>query len=221
VLLPKTPVQAHTRHRFDSQLRRIGAVTHLRLSSYPCGGVARPRAWGHRELDAQAGLTKLNTMPIDEATVALKRCCGSTKWAAQMAEARPFEDTASLLRIAERAWWGLAVEDHLEAFAAHPRIGEQKVPAAGDAAWSKGEQAAASAASPDTVAQLLAANREYEAQLGFIFIVCATGRSADAMLADIRTRMANSRHIELRTAAEEQAKITRLRLAKLVTELGG
>jgi allantoicase len=221
VLLPKTPVQAHTRHRFDSQLRRIGAVTHLRLSSYPCGGVARLRAWGHRELDAQTGLAKLNLMPIEEATVALKRCCGSTKWAAMMAEARPFEDVSSLLRIAERTWWSLAVEDHLEAFSAHPRIGEQKVPAAGDATWSKGEQSGASGASPDTVAQLLAANREYEAQLGFIFIVCATGRNADSMLADIRTRMANSRHIELRTAAEEQAKITRLRLAKLVTELGG
>ncbi len=221
VLLPKTPVQAHTRHRFDRELRRIGPITHLRLSSFPCGGVARLRAWGSREVEAAAGLARLNTLPVDEATAALKRVCGSSKWASAMAGSRPFEDVAALLRLAERTWWSLAVEDHLEAFAAHPRIGEQKVPTTGDAAWSKGEQSGASAASVETLSQLTEANRAYESQLGFIFIVCATGRSAETMLADIRTRLANSRQVELRTAAEEQAKITRLRLAKLIGELGG
>jgi OHCU decarboxylase len=91
--------------------------------------------------------------------------------------------------------------------------------AAGDAAWSKGEQQAAAAASAETLAALAEANRAYESQLGFIFIVCATGRTADTMLSDIRRRLANSRQVEVRTAAEEQAKITRLRLAKLVQEL--
>jgi allantoicase len=219
VLLPKQAMQPHTRHRFDSQLRRIGPVSHLRLSVFPCGGVARLRAWGTRDAETPAGLAKLNALSLDDATAALKRCCGSTRWASAVAAARPFEDVSALLRVAERTWWSLSVEDHLEAFAAHPRIGEQKTPATGDAAWSKGEQSKAAAASADTLAQLAEANRAYEAQLGFIFIVCATGRTADTMLADIRTRMANSRQVELRTAAEEQAKITRLRLVKLMGEL--
>ena len=136
-----------------------------------------------------------------------------------MAKERPFEDLPSLLRIGERTWWSLSTKDHLEAFAAHPRIGEQKVPATGDTTWSKGEQQGATAASADTLAALAEANKAYESQLGFIFIVCATGRSADSMLADIRARLANSREVEVRTAAEEQAKITRLRLTKLVQEL--
>jgi len=136
-----------------------------------------------------------------------------------MAAARPFEDADALVRIGERTWWSLAIEDHLEAFAAHPKIGEAKAPASGDAAWSKAEQQGASAAAAQTLAELAEANRAYEAQLGFIFIVCASGRSADAMLADLRARLSNSREVELRTAAEEQAKITRLRLLKLVEEL--
>lgn len=219
VLLPKQPMQAHTRHRFDGELRRIGDVTHLRLSVFPCGGVARLRAWGMRATEVAPGLAKLNALSEADAVTALRRCCGSQRWAATMAAARPFEDVAALLRIGERTWWTLPVEDHLEAFAAHPRIGEQKTPATGDASWSKGEQQGAAAASAETLAQLAEANREYEAQLGFIFIVCASGRSADQMLADVRARLANSREVELRTAAEEQAKITRLRLGKLIQEL--
>jgi OHCU decarboxylase len=166
------------------------------------------------------GIAALNTLSGADAAAAFKRCCGSTKWAAAMTMARPFEDQAALLRIAERTWWSLAVEDHLEAFAAHPKIGEAKTPASGDAEWSQQEQEAAALADRQTLADLAEANRAYEAQLGFIFIVCASGRSADTMLADLRSRMSSSREVELRTAAEEQAKITRLRLTKLVEELG-
>ncbi len=218
-LLPKTPVQAHTRHRFDEQLRRIGPVSHLRVLVYPCGGIARLRAWGTRDVANAPGLVALSRMSDADAAAALKRCCGSTAWADAVAAARPFEDVAALLRTAERTWWSLPVEAHLEAFAAHPRIGEQKTPASGDAKWSTGEQQGAAGASSETLLQLEDANRNYEAQLGFIFIVCASGRSADTMLADLRARLANSREAELRTAAEEQTKITRLRLIKLIQEL--
>ena len=214
-----SPLQAHTRHRFDRELRRIGDVTHLRLSVYPCGGVARLRAWGTRAAGAEPGLAALNALSGADAAAALRRCCGSTKWAAALTVARPFEDVAALLRIGERVWWSLGVDDHLEAFAAHPKIGEQKAPATGDATWSQAEQRGTAVAGAETLAELAEANRAYEAQLGFIFIVCASGRSADAILADLRARLANSREVELRTAAEEQAKITRLRLARLVEEL--
>ena len=217
--LLSTPLQAHTRHVFDEQLRRVGPVTHLRLSVYPCGGIARLRAWGTVAHDAPAGLGLLNAMSTDEARAALRRCNGSTVWAEMMERARPYEDVPALLRIAERIWWSLGEGDHREAFAAHPKIGEAKVPATGDATWSTDEQRSAAAAAAQTLARLAEQNRAYEAKHGFIFIVCATGRSADAMLADLEARLGNSAALELRTAAEEQAKITRLRLIKLIGEL--
>ena len=136
-----------------------------------------------------------------------------------MVSARPFEDGPALLRIGERLWWTMSEADHREAFAAHPKIGGSKVPAGGDASWSTDEQKAATATASATLAELSDANRQYEAKFGFIFIVCATGRSGDAMLADLRARMTHSPADELRTAAEEQAKITRLRLGKLIGEL--
>lgn len=218
-LLAVTPLQAHTRHRFAAELRRIGDVTHLKLSVLPCGGVARLRAWGRRAQQASSGLAALDALGDAQAQAELLRCCGSQRWAQAMVAARPFEDLDALLRIAERTWWSLGVDDHLEAFAAHPKIGESKTPATGDAKWSQHEQRGTTGASDELRAALAEANRVYEAQLGFIFIVCASGRGADEMLADLRARLANSREVELRTAGEEQAKITRLRLTKLVQEL--
>src|SRR6185369_1394477 len=164
---------------------------HLRLSVYPCGGVARLRAWGTRAAQPSPGIAALNALSGTDAAAVLKRCCGSTKWAAAMTTARPFEDLDALLRIGERTWWSLGTDDHLEAFAAHPKIGEAKTPASGDAKWSSAEQAGAAGANAAVLESLAEVNRAYEAQLGFIFIVCASGRSAEAMLADLRTRLAN------------------------------
>jgi allantoicase len=207
-------LQPHRRHVFASELRRIGPVSHLRLSVFPDGGVARLRAWGLLCAERSPGLVKLNEMPPLEATGALLRCCGSARWTAAMVGHRPFEDAAALARIAECIWWSLAENDHLEAFAAHPKIGET-----GGGAWSKQEQSSAASADDQIRAELTDANREYAAKHGFIFITCAAGRSAESMLADLRQRLRNSRAEEIRTAAEEQAKITRLRLQKLVVEL--
>ena len=214
-----TALQAHTRHVFDRELRRVGPVTHLRLSVFPCGGIARLRAWGTLTPDVPAGLASLDAMSTDDARAALRRCCGSRAWVEQMIQARPFEDASALLRIGERIWWSLTEADHREAFAAHPKIGEAKVPATGDATWSTTEQSTAAAAGAHTLAELAAANQEYDAKHGFIFIVCATGRSAETMLADLRRRLTTSTSEELHTAAEEQAAITRLRLTKLIGEI--
>ncbi len=214
-----SPLQPHTRHVFDDELRRIGPVTHLRLSVYPCGGVARMRAWGNLAPVDAPGLARLNTMSVADATAALRRCCGSTRFADAMCALRPFEDGAALLRAAERVWWSLDEAAHREAFAAHPRIGERKAPTSGDTTWSAGEQGGTAAASTQTMTELAEAQHAYDAKHGFIYIVCATGRSADAMLADCRARVASDGASELRCAAEEQMKITRLRLAKLLVEL--
>jgi allantoicase len=214
-LLLASPLQPHTRHRFGDELRRIGDVTHLRLSVFPDGGVARLRAFGALAAEAQPTPAKLDALAPADAIAAFLRCCGSTRWASVMAAGRPFEDVPALLRKAERTWWSLAEADHLEAFAAHPKIGESS----SSSRWSAGEQAGASRAADTTLAELAAGNRDYVAKHGFIFIVCASGRSADEMLAELRARFGNTRDVELRVAAEEQAKITRLRLHKLLQEI--
>jgi allantoicase len=219
VLLPETRVQPHTRHVFAQELRVVGVVRRVRLNVYPCGGVARLRAWAEPELSASQALVRLNHLHEGEAVAALLACCGSTRWARVMAQLRPFEDGAALLRQADRVWWSLGEPDRLEAFAAHPRIGGKK--AAVDtgeraATWSAGEQAGVNGAADGVRERLAAANDEYFNRFGFTYIVCATGKSAEEMLTLLEHRLSNTREAELRTAAEEQAAITRLRLNKLL-----
>jgi OHCU decarboxylase len=147
---------------------------------------------------------------LDEA--ALLRCCGSRRWVAAMM-ARPYADTEELFDAAETAWWSLEPADWREAFAAHPRIGER-----GGDAWSSAEQAGMKSATAATQAALSEGNRKYEARFGHVFVICAAGRSGPEMLAELERRLRNKPAVELRIAAEEQAKITQLRLEKLVTE---
>jgi OHCU decarboxylase len=164
-------------------------------------------------------LQRLNELPPAEAAAELSACCGSTRWARQVAEQRPFRDARELYERADQVWWRLDAEDWLEAFRSHPRIGESRAArATGEEAerWARDEQSGASGAARTTLDELAAANREYEQRFGFIFIVCATGKSADEMLALLRQRLGNDAWRELRVAAEEQRKITRLRLEKLL-----
>ena len=161
----------------------------------------------------------LNTLPADEAAGALLACCGSTRWAHEMEARRPFADAHDLLDTADEVWFGLDAEDWLEAFRAHPRIGERKAAPAQDAraaAWSAQEQARAGDAGEDVARALAEGNEAYEARFGHIYIVCATGKSAEEMLAILRARLANDPATELRAAAGEQARITRIRLEKLL-----
>ena len=169
--------------------------------------------------DIEGPIAKLNHLGADEACAALLACCGSTRWAAEVAALRPFWDVGQMLRIAERVWRELDAADWLEAFRAHPKIGELKAAAeTGEEArrWAEGEQSRARAASEETRAALAEANREYEERFGFIFIVCATGRTAEEMLASLRARLDNDPETELRVAAGEQWRITELRLRKFL-----
>jgi OHCU decarboxylase len=166
-------------------------------------------------------IEKLNDMTEDEKRAALLACNGSTRWADEVAALLPMWDTGQLLIIGERVWQELPRECWLEAFRSHPKIGERKAEAdAGEAArrWSEGEQARARQASPETLAALAEANREYEEKFGFIFVVCATGRTADEVLSLLRERMGNDRETELLVAAEEQWRITEIRIRKLLGE---
>jgi allantoicase len=149
-------------------------------------------------------------MPAPDAERELLSACGSREWARRMAAARPFASADDLLAAAEQTWITVDREDWLEAFAAHPKIGGR---ASGEAAR---EQAGAAGASEETLRSLATANREYEETFGHIFIVCASGKSAQEMLDLCRRRLHNDPREELAVAADEQRKITRLRLEKLL-----
>lgn len=132
---------------------------------------------------------------------------------------RPFESLDDLIAKADRVWWSLGQGDWLEAFLSHPKIGEKKAAAATSEQskqWSAAEQAGLGDAANSNLAMLAELNQKYEDKFGYIFIVCATGKSSDEMLPILRSRLENDREEELRIAAAEQAKITKLRLQKLV-----
>lgn len=166
-------------------------------------------------------LDKLNELSFSEAETEFLKCCGASRWAEAMTAARPFADTHELCARADEIWWSLTAGDWLQAFHAHPKIGERKAAAAQPEqaqSWSAQEQSGVANASTDTIAQLAQHNRDYEDRFGFIFIVCASGKSSDEMLAILNSRMTNEPTTELRVAAEEQRKITRLRLEKLLNQ---
>jgi len=154
----------------------------------------------------------LNGLAPEAAERELLRCCGSTRWARRMTAARLFASDGALLATADKTWWELDPGDWLEAFAAHPRIGERR---GGD--WSAEEQSGMDEASKRLAAEIRDGNRTYEEKFGHVFLVCATGLSAAEMAGALVRRLDNDPETELRTAAAEQAKITRLRLEKLTT----
>jgi OHCU decarboxylase len=136
-----------------------------------------------------------------------------------MTRARPFSRSDDLLAKADTTWWSLDNEDWLEAFRAHPRIGEKRAAAAQSeqaSGWSAQEQSTVSRAGPEIMSGLAEGNREYEQRFGFIYIVCATGKPPEELLKILQARLRNDLETELRSAAEEQRKITRLRLEKLL-----
>lgn len=164
-------------------------------------------------------LERLNSLSREDAEAELLKCCGSTLWARRMATARPFQDHDALIASADSIWWALEKEDWLEAFSRHPKIGEKESAAAQAARarqWSEQEQAGTTSAGDETRRSLVAANEEYAQRFGHIYIVCATGKTADEMLTILQGRLGNDPEKEIRIAAEEQRKITHLRLQKLL-----
>jgi allantoinase len=157
-------------------------------------------------------LHRLNKMAADEARSAFLRCCGSSKWATEMEIRRPYASLGQLLEEADRIWREAGAVDWLEAFRAHPRIGESS-----KSKWSQEEQAGTRSAATSVLSELTEGNRVYYERFGFIFIICANGKGADEMLAALRSRLDNDRETELQNAAEQQRLITQLRLLKLVT----
>ena len=163
------------------------------------------------------GLDRFNGLPEAAATAELLAVCHSRRWAGQVAAGRPYADLAALRQAADEAWAALGPEDWLEAFAAHPRIGE-----AGGAApaWSRQEQAGVGGAGRAVQERLARGNAEYETRFGHVFLIAAAGRSAAGILEELERRLGNDPATELEVAAGEQRRITRLRLERLV-DAGG
>ena len=170
-------------------------------------------------MEAVRDLDWLNALPSDAARAELLKCCGSTRWATAVEQDRPYGSLRQLFTRAKELWWALDPSDWLEAFCSHPKIGERKTAspvALQSQQWSAQEQRGVQTASEAAVEKLARLNRAYEEKFGFIFIVCATGKSTDEILALLEERMGNEPAAELRIAATEQEKITELRLRKLL-----
>jgi 2-oxo-4-hydroxy-4-carboxy-5-ureidoimidazoline decarboxylase len=164
-------------------------------------------------------LIELNQLSPSQLKEELTKCCGSSAWVEKIASLFPFDTTESLLQQAHDVWNRLTQKDWLEAFQQHPKIGDvnsltEKF--ASTAKWASGEQASVHQASQKTIEKLAEGNRQYEAKFGYIFIVCATGKSAEEMLKILLSRLPNEPGMEIKIAAAEQAKITLIRLEKLL-----
>ena len=232
-VVARTKLQPHTRHFYEREVAEHSPASHVRFSIFPDGGVSRLRLWGmvSREGREEIGLRHLNALLPESAEAELHACCGSREWTKRMAARRPFRTLAHLIEAADETWRALGEQDWLEAFRAHPRIGERRSgrsepppPPASTRTmelleskrWAEQEQSRVQAADAVMIDSLSHGNREYEARFGHIFIVCATGKSASEMLAILEQRLTNDAATEVRIAAEEQRKITALRLEKLV-----
>ena len=157
-------------------------------------------------------------LPIEDAEKALLRCCGSRSWAIKMAQSRPFGSMEAMHNVATQIWEDLKVQDWLEAFEHHPKIGDRQALAVRFAStrnWSANEQAGVEKAEEDILDRLASGNEKYSHRFGYVFLVCATGKSALEMLNLLEARINNSPEKELQIAQQEQQKIMLLRLDKM------
>jgi len=207
----RVPVEPH-----QVNLVEVGgwAGSFLRLAIHPDGGIARLRVMGTPTPEAAAArrLEYLNSLFDRPARRFFQTACTSTRWVSDMASRRPFATMEEVHQEAELVFGALDEGDWLEAFAGHPRIGER-----GDDNANR-EQAATSSASRETIRDLIEVNRRYEDKFGFTYIVYATGKTANSMLAIARDRLGNDREQEIANAAAEQRKITATRLRRMLCE---
>jgi allantoicase len=219
-ILTRTKLKPSSRHLFR-ELQNSLAATHVRFHIYPDGGVSRLRLFGNAEIavDAPAQIAALNRLSQTKARKVLLDCCGSKRWAERMTAQMPFANGVELLQAADDVWKQLSREDWLEAFQHHPPIGGKRAKVKQSSAakkWSAGEQSASQKAATEVLAALAGENRAYAEKFGYVFLVCATGKTSEEILESLRQRISHTPEDELNIAAEEQGKIMRLRLEKLL-----
>ena len=164
-------------------------------------------------------LEEFNNLIAKEAKHELFKCCGSTHWVENVIKYLPFISLESLKAISDNVWWDCKKEDWLEAFSQHPKIGQKAMEKKFEAtkSWAENEQSGTQNADEQLLQELIQANSNYENKFGYIFIVCATGKTAQEMLELLNERLNNDAEKELNIAAREQNKITHLRIDKLIT----
>lgn len=206
-VVPTSPLGPHARHVFDVAEPR--AASHVRLRIHPDGGIARLRVHGRLTDEGwrRAWVRWLDAATAAGARDALTRCCASSRWVEHMLERWPFGGFDDLCATADEVWWKLDPDDWREAFAAHPRIGDRTGPA-----HTRREQSGTAGADPEVLDALAEGNRAYEQRFGHVFLIDASGRSADEMLTELQERLGNDSGTELEVAAEQQRRITRRRL---------
>lgn len=216
-VLPRTKLKADSVHTFEEELQDIGAVSHVRLNIYPDGGVSRLKIFGKPE--SVDSLQQFNSLSASDARKALLDCCGARAWTKKMAAARPFAAVQDAIAASEKICEALGEKAWLEAFQHHPPIGGKKAAESQSAKaelWSASEQSGVGDGSAAEAAELAKANAEYAKRFGYIFIICASGKTTSEMLAAIQQRLGNDPQHELQIASGEQQKITKLRLERLL-----
>ena len=158
-------------------------------------------------------LDQLNTAPADDLRPQLLACCDVPAWAETLLDARPYDDLDALIATADKAARDFDRADVDRALAQHPRIGERAAGRDTGSAWSRQEQSGVDAEGKDA---LLEGNRAYEDRFGRVFLICATGLSAEQILTNLRSRLDNDDAEEAAVVADELRKIALLRLRKLV-----
>lgn len=163
-------------------------------------------------------LKLINELSAEEARETFLKCCGCERWARELAEGRPYASEEEIYSLSERSFETLTRDEWLEAFGAHPKIGDMeslKKKYSATKEWAEHEQSRVHGTPPQVLQDLAAGNSEYENKFGYIFIVCATGKTAEEMLSILTQRIRNNSKEELGIAAAEQKKITNIRLGKL------
>lgn len=214
-LIDKQFLKADHIHNYKNEVQTQGLITHVRLNIYPCGGVSRLRLIGKFDNNY---INVLNTLSKSDFISQANKCCSSTTWSKYLEAQRPFKNLSDLQSKSDSIWKEMKEPDLLEAFDGHSKIGDLetlKKKYHNTTAWSKDEQAKASDADIEILKELQKLNNDYQDKFGFIFIVFATGKSAQEMLDILKGRINNDRTTELTNASNEQNKITRLRLEKL------
>ncbi len=164
-------------------------------------------------------LEEINSAASPQTENQFRQCCTSEAWIKRMVAGRPYADESALRSAADQNWATLCEADYLQAFEGHPKIGDVsslKEKYANTKALAAGEQSSVEQANEETLHKLARGNQDYEEKFGFIFIVCATGKSALEMSNLLQARLPNGRENEIKNAAEEQRKIFQIRIGKLL-----
>jgi len=164
-----------------------------------------------------AAIDEFNDEPADQAVQTLRACNAAPRFAAELVAGRPYRDAETLVARAEEVVRSLPWEDVAVALAAHPRIGDRVDGSSAEAQSSRKEQSSMADADDETRNALLEGNRAYEERFDHVFLIRASGRSPDEMLAELRRRLDNDEAAERAEVTEQLAQITGIRVKALVS----